>query len=254
MRYFSQEMLGKLAGAIASQADHDDELLLQLARNHLCRLHEHIYPEFRKQNIILSLFKNSQCMPLLQSVSQFGRGASLSLAYLREPSQAVKVERLLGREEVAAPGTINPFHHPVIELRLTPEHFIVEMILSPDAWWDQQNFVGKLSVSRHRQAFYTLLKDLHVEYCLGFWQGTHLSDMHLTAAQFQHPRVMDEWMSTFAPGQDWFRIGIWYEHDAEALAAANIYETVSNQIRLLYPLYESLLWASDNNYRDFYEQ
>jgi hypothetical protein len=187
------------------------------------------------------------------SVSIGGDGGALCVAYMRQRGQAVTVERLMGREEVASVHTIDTRRHPVIEIRLGSDGLALELIMSPDAWLDQQNLVGKLRVGRHRQEFYTLLKDLSSAYCMGFWHGTHLSDMHLTAYQFQHPRIMDEWMSTFQPGADWWRIGVWFAYEDEMLDEQQIVWTLLKEIKLLYALYENLAWTSDNNFREFFK-
>ena len=128
----------------------------------------------------------------------------------------------------------------------------VELLMAPDAWWDQQNLLGKLSVIRHKQDFYASLKNFGGNYRLGFWKGVHLSEMHLKAAHFQHIRIIDEWMSTFQANADWFRLGIWYDFDSEFLEEDHIVDELMKQIRLLYSLYMDIRWSSDNNFREFY--
>jgi hypothetical protein len=174
------------------------------------------------------------------------------VAYLRTKGEAVTVERLMGREEVANVNAIDAHRHPVIELRLSQDGLALELLLSPDAWWDQQNLLGKMTVARHRQDFYLMLRNFSSRYCMGFWNGTHLSEMHLTANQFQHPRIMEEWMSTFEPGADWWRLGIWYAYEDAALDESAIVQEMMKQIRLLYSVYDYIRWTSDNNYREFY--
>lgn len=250
MTYFTSDILAPLI-------EHQDVDMLapeqvDAITARLCELHEGILANLQQQSIGLHTWNEERCVPWIGTAGTVDPHQSIVMPYLRHKTQAVTVERLLGREEVATHKTIEVRRHPVIEVRLSPDWFAIELLMSPDAWWDQQNLVGKLSIARHRQAIYSLLKALDAGYNLGFWRGEHLSEMHLTAAQFQHPRVMDEWMSTFEPGSDWFRLGIWYDYEDDALSEATIAETIWRHLRLLYPLYEQFLWTSDNNFRDFY--
>ena len=96
------------------------------------------------------------------------------------------------------------------------------------------------------------MRHFPADYCLGFWKGVHLSEMHLRAAHFQHPRIMDEWMSTFQVNADWFRIGIWYDFADEALYEDQIVSEIMQHIRMLYDLYEHVCWSNNNNFREFY--
>lgn len=227
---------------------------VRVAIEKLEALHERIQEEFAATHVELHVAKQHNSPVRDQSATTIKLGQSLVLQYLRSPSQAVMVERLMGREEIASVNNIDPRRHPVIELRISQTHFTIELVLSPNAWWDQQNLVGKLSVPRHRHSLYQLLQTLTPHYRMGFWQGTPLSDMHLTANQFQHPPVMDQWQSTFEANSDWWRVGIWYDLDDEALDEANLTETVLVHLNHLYPIYQHITWASDNNFRNFFEQ
>jgi hypothetical protein len=242
MSYFSQE-------AILSFAD--ETSALTTAREQLQNLHKAVYTQIRLNNIDLNLIHSETEAVQEDSVSDIKPRNILSVVYLRTRGQAVQVERLMGREEVANIHTVEVRRHPVIELRLSPEHFTVELLLSPDAWWDQQNLMGKLTVPRYRQDFYALLQGFDSKYCMGFWRGTRLSEMHLSAKHFRHPRIMDEWISTFQPGADWLRLGAWYTLDDESLQENAAIE-VAKQIRSLYGIYQHILWTSDNNFREFF--
>lgn len=231
--------------------DVHDESSLDSLRADLHTLHTALQAQLRTHNLDLHL-STTRKLGLLRSAADIDEGRTLSIPYTRSQVDAITVERLMGREEVASPSTIDARRHPVIELRLTAEHFAVELILSPDAWWDQENLAGKLTINRYQQEFNALMQHFESEYRLGFWRGVHLSDMHLTAAQFQHPVIMREWMSTFDPSNDWFRLGIWHEWDDEALTADDFAAHVLHYIRDLYPIYTFMRWSSDNNFRDFY--
>jgi hypothetical protein len=251
MGFFTSNSVHELSISTIEAITSSNEL--QVVSKRLQQLHEKLYAQFKLHGLDLHIIVPQVAAVMPSSVSTVENGGALSLAYLRQRAEAVTVERLMGREEVASVHTIDVHRHPVIEIRLGSDGLALELILSPDAWWDQQNFVGKLSISRYRQEFYTLLFDLSSAYRMGFWNGTHLSEMHLTANQFQHPRIMDEWMSTFEPSADWWRVGIWYAYDDDAISETNILETLMNQVRLLYTLYNHMRWTSDNNYRDFYK-
>ena len=142
----------------------------------------------------------------------------------------------------------------MIELRLAPDYFAIELILSPFAWWDQQNFIGKFDLERQRHALRNTLIQMNDDYRFGFWGGIGMSDMHLTAWQLAQGRIMDEWMSTFADGQDWLRFGMWYEPECDQLDDCNIVQEAVTRVGDLYNFYDFLLWTSNNNYHDFYQQ
>jgi hypothetical protein len=164
------------------------------------------------------------------------------------------VERLMGKEQIGHAGEIDTYRHPVIELRLTPEHFTIELLLSPAAWWDQQNFIGKLELPAHRVHLRAVMTGMERDFCSGFWQGVQLGDMHLTNAELLRGRILDEWMDTFADGQDWLRMGKWYDPSDPALDADHILGEVFTRINALYSLYTFLLWTSNNNFQAFYEK
>jgi hypothetical protein len=241
MSFFSQEAIQSFDSASST---------LNPAREQLQVLHKSVYEQIRLNNIDLNLIHSESQSVQDDSVSDIKPPSVLSVVYLRTRGQAVQVERLMGREEVANLNTVEARRHPVIELRLSPENFAVELLLSPDAWWDQQNLMGKLTVPRYRQDFYALLQGFDSHYCMGFWRGTRLSEMHLSAKHFRHPRIMDEWLGTFQPSADWLRLGIWYALDDERLQA-NAASEIARQIRSLYGIYQHIVWTSDNNFREF---
>jgi hypothetical protein len=241
MSLFSQEAINSFR----------DSSTLDPAREQLQALHKAIYDQLRLNNIDLNLIHSESHAVQEDSVSDVKSKQVLSVVYLRTRGQAVQVERLMGREEVANINSVEARRHPVIELRLSPEHFTVELLLSPDAWWDQQNLMGKLTVQRYKQDFYGILQGFDSRYCMGFWRGSHLSEMHLSAKHFRHPRIMDEWISTFQPSADWFRLGTWYGLDEEVMEATTAAE-IAKQIRSLNQLYHHILWTSDNNFREFF--
>lgn len=179
----------------------------------------------------------------------------LTLTYLRPLDQAQLVEHLMGIDLRGSQGQrIGLQRHPVIELRLSPEAFAIELIISPMAWWDQQNLIGKLELERHVKSFHSLLRAPSADYRFGFWEGTHLSDMQLSPWEFTHGRIFAEWMDTFAESQDWFRFGLWYAPDDPTLAPEHIVSELINRLGDLYAIYDFILWTGNNNFHSFYEK
>lgn len=243
MGYFSSDDVQAICGDDASEK--------KRVREHFLALHKKILEQIDLNNIDLHSLKSGAEAVSTQTISHDGEGQLLAVQYTRNGAKAVSIERLMGREDLVSVDKVRFQLHPSIELRLSDAGLTIELLISPDAWWDQQNLKGKLSVPRHRHEFYTMLMDLQIEYCMGFWQGTHLSDMHLTGKYFQHPRILDEWLGTFHPGADWFRIGVWYDIEDELLAPDTIVDELLKQIQTIYPLYQYFLWVNDNNFREF---
>jgi hypothetical protein len=181
-------------------------------------------------------------------------GNVLALSYFRPYEQARLVESQMGLENALSEHDIVPSRHPVIELRLAPDHFAIELVLSPMAWWDQVNFISKIELQRHRDTLRRLFYRMDADYRFGFWGGEQLNDMHLTIWQILQGRVLDEWMNTFADGQDWLRLGVWYEPESPRLSHDYIVQEATSRIGELYKLYEFLLWTSNNDYHKFYQK
>jgi len=176
------------------------------------------------------------------------------LAYTRSTEQACRIEKLMGRESCRSAEDVNLRHHPAIELRLSPQHFVIELVVSPDAWWDQQNLVGKLSIARHRQTLRELLNKMDDEYRFGFWEGVELSDMQLENWQLLRGDVLNQWMGTFADRHDCLRVGIWMPPEKFTVESNNAGNQVFRQMKSLYDLYRFVVWTSDNNFREFYKK
>lgn len=241
MFYFHQEL---------KKADTDQ----QAVNNQLLNLHVGLHPRVRNHNLDLHPGWQKNTIVTRKSASELGEGDTSVLTYFRSQEQAELVERRMGKERSAMGGQVDTYRHPVIELRLTPNHFAVELIVSPLAWWDQQNIVGKLSFPHHRANFRRLLKNLDTDYRLGFWEGTELNDMHLSVGNLMQGRILDEWMNTFCEEIDWLRIGRWYKHDDSQVDAENIQTEAFKAVKTLHNIYTFMLWTSNNNYRDFYEK
>lgn len=181
------------------------------------------------------------------SFSTNGAIDGLTAAFVRPRSQAAMIEKMMGRG-TSGNHVAEPYRHPILELRITADHIAVELIMSPYAWWDQRNFVGKLRVERHRDALRSLLCDAQDSFYLGFWSGESLSDVHLSCRQLLRGRFLEEWFGTFAAEHDWFRIGVWYEPDHRTMSQDNILAELSRRAVALTRLYSFFAWTSENNF------
>ncbi len=249
MTLFSQENHTAIQDVAAGKTDYMPNV--ETAMTKLSHLHDRLHPQLVNNGLDLHPVKQPNNI-VFESASTSTKRGIISLQYMRPRAQAIRVERLMGRDETSNNG-IEARRHPVIEVRLTPSHLTVEMILSPYAWWDQQNFVGKMSVDRHRANFYDLLKKLDDETKVGYWRGVALEEMYVKVSQIYNPNIWNEWFDTFDPGKDWFRLGVWYTPEADDLSEETIIGELTRQIRGLYTLYDDILWSSNNNYREFYK-
>jgi hypothetical protein len=247
MSYFSQDTYLALLSPTASPLDPSG---MQQVSQRLIDLHKVVYPRMRKYGLDLH-----SAYTLLRGESSAAphNGSALTLTYLRSGSQAAVVEGIMGRDHVNEEQVVAR-RHPCIELRLTPHGLTVELVVSPDAWYDQQNFAGKLTVAQHRDAFFRALARLGAGYRVGFWGGLHLDDMHLNAGQLPPTRVLNEWFNTFAPGRDWLRVGYWYAPEDSALSADNIANELFNRVRDLSAIYNFVAWTSNNDFHIFYKR
>jgi hypothetical protein len=232
-------------------AQDDYQLRCQDLQTRFMDLHNAVYERLRLQSY--DLHPHWQKSRLISDISAAAANEGqnvLVLSYFRAQEQARLVEELMGIEQ----SEVEPYRHPVIELRMAPDYFAIELVLSPYAWWDQQNFIGKFELERHRHALRQLFFRFGADYRFGFWGGEASNDMHLTPWQLLQGRVMNEWIDTFADGQDWLRFGSWYEPEHEALSASRIVNEISQRVGELYSLYDYILWTSNNNYHEFYKR
>lgn len=250
MSYFFQgdhhALISDHNGSINVNAD------LQHVYSKFFDLHTAIHPRVRNHNLDLHPRWQKTSIISRESAACLGQASSLVLTYFRSREQAEAVERRMGRERPSESGDVDTYRHPVIELRLTPNEFAIELILSPYAWWDQQNLIGKLELQAHRTAFRNLLRAMPADYRFGFWDGVHLGDMNLTVGELLRGRVLDEWMNTFADGYDWLRVGKWYTPGDPALDSSCVLPEIFNTIKTLHSLYSFLLWTSNNDFHKFY--
>lgn len=205
-------------------------------------IHSALYARFRKYNLHLEALTNQD------SVTGQRCADTHLITYMRPTSDAQTVERMMGRD--FANRGIELQHHPVIELRVSPRSLALELVMSPQAWIDQENLLGKLSIVRQRHEFRKLISHLNPETRLGFWRGQHLDDMHLTADQLSYANVFEHWMATYTDRQDYFRAGMWYTADQ---ITDNIAVELFNRSQELYSLYNFITWTGNNDFRSFYQ-
>jgi len=179
---------------------------------------------------------------------------SMTITFMRSQADAETVERSMGHDDFQKQGALDPCRHPVIEVRLTADHFSIELIVAPDAWYDQRNFVGKFSVNEHRTGLCKLVGKFEDPYYIGFWSGIYPNDMHLTTDKLPPHRILCEFFDTFAAGRDYLRVGRWYDVEDPGLSEMTIEETVFRNICELYTVYNYVLWSGNNNYHKFYHK
>ncbi len=232
----------------------DPEAGLQTVYTKLTYLHQRVFRQIQLNKLNIEPLNSFPNVVSTISITTPFSTPTLSLQYMRPVEKAVIVERIMGREHSNNKDNLEPRLHPVIEIRLTPDHFVIELVVAPDAWYDQQNFVGKLSVDQHRLHFYELLASLGSDYYIGFWSGTHLSDMTLKTDRLPPARIMMEYVDTFAAGRDYLRVGRWYEPDCDDLTENNIVSEIIKHTRNLMDIYDFILWTSNNNFHSFYKK
>ena len=251
MMYFSQEHYASL---VSLEIDlHGDDSLQRLHKR-LIDLHRALYPRMKQNGFALypapetpaGVRQDSACIPTPAN--------TMTLTYMRSQAEAETVESMMGRDVLSAVKSIESHRHPVIELRLSPDHFTVELVVSPDAWYDQQNLIGKLSVSQHRNRFHQILSELTANYRVGFWSGIHLDDTHLNTDHMPPSSILYEYLNTFADRRDWLRIGRWYDPDDPILNADTIIDETLARVAELYALYTFISWSSNNNFHSLYQK
>lgn len=254
MTYFSREdHTAVLAFAMGSaHGSHNVERL----HRRMSDIHRKLQARFKTHGISLSTCQNIPGgVSQHSAASPFDDEEVMTITYMRPHGDATTVERMMGREGVNLDAEIEPRRHPVIELRISPEYFAIELIIGPDAWHDQRNFSGKMTVAEHQQGFFRLLANMDPDYVVGFWSGIYPDDqMYLTTSQLPPLRIFNEFMSTFAAGRDYLRIGRWYEAGDDALDEDGIVNEVFSRVRDLYTLYDFALWSSNNNFQTFYQR
>lgn len=251
MNYFSQDDHNAVISISAEGAQ--GATSLQQVYNRMTNLHRNLSSRLKSHGYTLH---TNPAMPMgvgQSSIVAPNNGDTMTLTYMRSQTDAMVVERVMGRDELTQSGA-EVQRHPVIELRLTPDHFVAELVVGPEAWYDQRNFLGKFTIKEHRHQLFKLLTNLDDEYCVGFWSGLHLNDMHLSTRRLPPPHILFDFIETFAAGRDYLRIGRWYDVGDPSLNEDTIVHELFNRVRDLYDIYEYILWTSNNNFHTFFER
>ena len=235
--------MGSTALVVPPITEQDTETAASLVRESYHRF-EQIQPK-------LATALHQQDVALQTSGQQYDEQNNC-VEYFRLDDEALLVERMMGRDQIKR-SDINADLHPHIEMRLTDEHLAIELVISTRAWVDQQNLAGKLTLPRHRDDFVRQLQGLGHGYYLGYWDGANLEDMHLQSSLFYRIRILNEWLYTFEPGRDTFRLGFWYSPETLLMDEASLIEELTEKFQALYGIYNFIAWRADNNYREFYD-
>lgn len=227
---------------------------LQPAFHRLLELHNTLFPRIRNHSLDLHTRWQKSNIVSYDSAATTTQEEAVALVYFRSREQASQVERLMGKDGAMINSVVETYRHPLIEVRLTPNHLAVELIVSPSAWYDQQNLAGKIAIPQYRVEFRKLLKKLGSGYHFGFWDGVELGDMQVEVTYLMHGQVLNEWLDTFAAGYDWLRIGRWTPADTLPQDDRHLANEIFDAVQHLYGLYEFIRWTGNNNYRGFYEK
>lgn len=203
-------------------------------------LHTALYTRFHLSSMALQAVNSGM------SVLSFSPEQSLVIAYVRLHSEAQLVQRLIGLDE----HDIDLQRHPLIELRLTETHLTLEFVLSSLAWWDQRNFIGKISIRRYRDELRDMLMTMPDETVIGHWHGTQLDRQHITIRHLRRPTVMQSWLNTFKDGHDVLRVGRWFD---VRHAGADLLPQLFDTSKSLYALYRFISWTSRNDFQAFFK-
>jgi len=203
----------------------------------LGQLHSALYAHIRKVNLHLQAVNPSQTLTSVYPQP------TPTISYIRPRAEAQTVERLIGLSHGRG---LEMKHHPVIELRLNEDWLTLELVLNPEAWYDQRNWLGKLTVRRYRDEFRELIATFPPQLRIGSWQGIAPTDRYLTSAQLRIPPVFEAWMGTYCDGRDWLRVGAWIP---TAEITSDIEDELFKHAQALYRLHQYIAWTGRN---DFY--
>lgn len=252
MSYFTSTDFNAVQGA--SQEQLEESQGLQDVHRKMADLHRHLYEQMKNYNVrLMSLgVINPIAFQSVTASSTTPTQGVLSVRYIRSLGVALTVERLMGRENISSSQQLKPRHHPIIELRLTPQHLSLEFVLPASAWYDQENLMGKLTIARHRQTFFTLLSRLDPNTKIGFWRGELLSEMHVSVNSLHQSAMFTDWFNTFTPRQDDLRLGLWYAPNTPELEPNWLKTSLIERVLSLYHLHEFIGWTSDNHFRELF--
>jgi hypothetical protein len=222
----------------------------QRVRDKFLALHDALYPEIKRAG--LELYPHWHT-PNIVSTWYIGRIEQIwfmKLRYLRSRAQVKAVEDMMGVPSPLDYSETQYTKHPMLDIRISSQYLVIELLLTDQAWLDAQNF--KQKVGNHaieQQRFIDMLRSLGNDYIFGFWPDTREPEFD-TAADLASDSKIELWLSDFEPGYDWLRLGIWYTDYADhRLRTGRIVREVMYRFKQLYPVYKFILWSPENNYR-----
>ncbi len=247
--FFSQENRATFTADKVTSSRFDKER--QKVRDKFLALHNVLYLEIKRQGWELYPHWHK---PSIVSTWYIGRVEQIwfmKLRYLRSRAQVKAIEEMMGVPKLLDYSETQYTKHPMIDIRIDSEYLAIELLLTNQAWWDAQNFKRKIEChNTKRREFVEILQSLGHDYIFGGWPDTSKPKLITTAADLANEERLLEWLSDFDPGHNWLRLGIWYTDYADfRLRTGRIVEETRYRFRQLYPVYQFLLWTSDNDYR-----
>ncbi|MBN2393906.1 MAG: hypothetical protein JXR84_24445 [Anaerolineae bacterium] len=247
--FFAQEDHAVFTSSKVTSSRYDKER--QQIRDKLLALHDVLYPEMKREGLALYPHWHP---PNIVSTWYIGRIEQIwfmKLRYLRSSTEVQAVEEMMGVPKLLDYSETQYTKHPMMDIRIDSEYLAIELLVTDKAWLDAQNFKRKLEKHKaERQHFIRILQSLGHDYIFGGWPDTSKPEFIETAADLADEGRLLDWLSRFDPGYDWLRLGIWYtECEDFRLTTGRIVEEVLYRFRQLYPVYQFLLWTSDNDFR-----
>jgi hypothetical protein len=223
----------------------------QKIRDKFLELHEVLYPQLQRQRWDLHPHWHK---PNIVSTWYIGRIEQIwfmKLRYLRSRAQVQAVEQMMAIPKPLDYSETQYTKHPMLDIRIDSEYLAIELLLTDQAWWDAQNFKHKVEGhDEERRQFIQILQSLGHDYIFGGWPDSSKPQLITTAADLADEKRFMKWLTSFKPGWNWLRLGIWYnDHSDFRLTTARIVEEILYRFKQLYPVYQFLLWTPENNYR-----
>ena len=247
--YFYPDDYAVFSRACAASSRYDKQR--KRVRDKFVALHDVLFPEIERQGWDLHPHWHTPNIVSSWKIGRVDRIWFMKLRYLRAGEKVKDLEKLM---DVPAPldyAETLYTKHPMLDVRIDEKFFTIELLVTEWAWWDAQNFKGKLaSDAAERSRFLQMLTGLGQDFIFGGWPDTQDPRLVTTAADLADDARLEIWLRGFEPGVDWLRLGIWYSNPADfRLHSVRIAEEVLYRFSQLYPVYEFLLWTPRNNYR-----
>lgn len=222
----------------------------QQIRDKFLALHDVLYPEIKRRGWDLHPHWHSPNIVSSWYIGRTQRIQFMKLRYLRSKDQVRKVEQMMGIPRPLDRSETQYTKHPMLDIHLSSRYLAIELLLTHQGWWDAQNFKRKVEQhEQERRTFVELMEGLGHDYILGGWPDTNEPQL-IRTTKAQTEDALLEWLSKFEPGHNWLRLGVWYDDPEDLrLTRERIADEIITRFAQLYPIYEFILWRSDNDYR-----